>query len=245
MNRKLLKAAAIAGAAAASYSYLPSRLCRVQHNLQQQAEEAAAPPIPEKVLYLTFDDGPHPAYTEKLLDLLKEYDIRATFFLVGKFAAENPDLVLRMEQEGHTIGIHSMEHKSAMIQSPSYTRWDFAKSLEVMEDLGISTRYYRPPWGHVNWFTLRQAEKYGLHKILWDVMVGDWEEDSDEDKMQYLLLKHAVPGSIVCLHDGRGDGKVMNDAPLRMIETLRKTIPLWLEEGYLFETIDEKYRNEK
>jgi peptidoglycan/xylan/chitin deacetylase (PgdA/CDA1 family) len=245
MKKKLLITTLLGMGIAAGYSYIPSQLGKMQQRLKQNAEDAIQSlAIPEKVLYLTFDDGPHSAYTEELLELLAGYEIKATFFVVGKFAEDNSDLVLRMAQEGHTVGLHSLEHKSAMIQTPSYTRWDFKKSLEIMEDLGIDVKYYRPPWGHVNWSTLQQIKNHGLQKVLWDVMVGDWEEDSDEEQMQYRLLKHAAPGSIICLHDGRGDGAVQNDAPLRMIETLKKTIPLWLEEGYSFKTIDEKYRYE-
>ena len=147
-----------------------------------------------------------------------------------------------MEQEGHTIGLHSLQHKSAMIQTPSYTRWDFAKSLEIMEDLGIAVQYYRPPWGHVNWFTLWQMNAYGLKKVLWDVMAEDWKEDTDIEKMQYILLKKAENGSIICLHDGRGDGPVQKEAPLRMIKTLEQTIPVWIEDGYQFKTIAEMER---
>ena len=242
MTKKSWKKAAIAlTAAAASYSYLPSQAGKLRNWQNRRRQQMTQ----EKVLYLTFDDGPHPVYTEKLLDLLQRYGIKATFFVVGAFAAEYPHLVLRMEQERHTIGLHSMTHKSAMIQTPSYTRWDFARSLEIMEDLGILTEYYRPPWGHVNWFTFGQMKANGLKKVLWDVMADDWKESSTVEKMQYTLLKDAKDGSIICLHDGRGDGPVQKEAPLRMIQTLEQTIPIWLEEGYRFAVIDEKFDNER
>ena len=121
-------------------------------------------------LYLTFDDGPDHFYTPQLLDLLKKYQVKATFFVVGRFALENHDLIKRIQQEGHLIGFHSYEHKNALWKTPSYMKKDFDKGIEVMKDLGINVRYYRPPWGLINWMTLVQLHRYRLRLIIWHLM---------------------------------------------------------------------------
>lgn len=220
-------------AAAAGYSYIPS-VCG-------KAKYFSMPGEKDKNLYLTFDDGPSAAYTGKLLDLLGEYDVKATFFVVADFAKDQPALIERMKAEGHLIGLHSLEHKSAMVQTPFYTAMEFRQSMKIMKELGVDVKYYRPPWGHVNLFTLRNIKKYNLKKVIWHVMAEDWEADATEDEIQYKLLKRAGKGDVICLHDGRGK---VDDAPEKMIAALAKTIPVWLEEGYQFKLIDEKEEHE-
>lgn len=185
-------------------------------------------------LYLTFDDGPSAQYTGKLLDLLAYYNIKASFFSVACFAEKNPDLMQRMIDEKHLIGIHSAEHISAYLQMPGYARWDFQKSMEVMERYGIHPAYYRPPWGHTTFLTRRLARDFGLQIVLWDVMAGDWKASVTADNLADKLLHLASPGKIICLHDGRG----RDHAPARTIDALAQTIPVWLKEGYFFDTID-------
>lgn len=213
--------------AAIGYSYLPSQWGKAKNRLRKKTTD--------KVIYLTFDDGPNPVYTTKLLTLLKEYHIKASFFLVAQYASEYPLVVKRIKEEGHVIGFHSLSHKSAMIQTPHYTNMEFEKSIELMESLGISPKYYRAPWGHVNVATLYNVKKHGFKQVLWDVMVQDWQKDTTVDELQYKLLKNTKPGDVICLHDGRG----ADCAPERMIEALSKTIPIWLEQGYRFDGIDE------
>lgn len=233
LSKKQKGTLTLLAAAAAGYSYIPSMWGKAKY-FSMAGER-------DKTLYLTFDDGPHEVYTEALLDLLKAYDIKASFFVVARSAQAHPDLIKRMKEEGHLIGLHSLEHKSAMVQSPFYTNMEFEKSLKIMENLGINVKYYRPPWGHVNWFTLRNLKKYQLKKALWHVMAEDWEKDTTADEIQYKLLKRSGKGDVICLHDGRGKSE---DAPKRTIEALEKTIPVWREEGYQFKLIDEKEDHE-
>lgn len=245
MGKKLRKALLAAGAAAASYSYLPSQLGKLNRKIERYAERSAEPlQGTDLVLYLTFDDGPHPVYTVKLLNLLQKYNIKGSFFVVGKFAEENPDLVLRMTEEGHTVGLHSYYHKSAMIQGADEVRQDMKRCIAALADLGIRPKYYRPPWGHVNWFSLKEIKERGMKKVLWDVMAEDWEENADEETIQYKLLKRASSGDIICLHDRQADEDEKDEteakrepSPLKMIAALEKTIPLWIEEGYRFEVL--------
>lgn len=185
-------------------------------------------------LFLSFDDGPSPRYTDALLDLLALHHIRASFFVVAASAEKNPQIIRRMQREGHLIGLHSAEHISAYLMTPSYALWDFQKSLEVLWDLGVSPAFYRPPWGHTTWLTRQLAEEHHLRIVRWDVMVGDWKAFQSAEKTASLLYQKAAPGKLLCLHDGRG----RRGAPARTLEALRTLLPLWLQEGYRFETVD-------
>ena len=222
------KAALAAAAGAAIYSFLPSAAGKLYYR--------CSPKGSDRVLYLTFDDGPSEAYTGELLDILKQYGVTASFFVVAEQAAAHPQLIRRMQLEGHLIGLHSLNHVSAMLQTPAGTIDDFRQSVEIMKELGVEPVYYRPPWGHVNLSTFSCLRRYGLKKVLWHVMAQDWEAGISEEQIQYRLLRRAGNGSVICLHDGRG----RNGAPERMLEALKKTIPLWLEEGYRFRRIDER-----
>ncbi|MEN8077783.1 polysaccharide deacetylase family protein [Clostridioides difficile] len=191
----------------------------------------------KKFLSLTFDDGPDENYTEKLLDLLKKYDIKATFFVVAKFAEKNQQVINRMKKEGHTIALHSLEHKNGLLKGPLYTNKDFKESLNIMEELDIPIKSFRPPWGHLNLMTLINLQRYNLKLVLWDVIIGDWKGDITSDEISRRLLIHSKNKSIICLHDGRGE----NEAPGRTIEALEKTIPIWIKEGYKFLNVGELY----
>ena len=191
----------------------------------------------KKFLSLTFDDGPDKKYTVELLDLLKKYNIKATFFVVAKFAEENHEIIKRMEEEGHTIGLHSLEHKNALLNGPLYTSTDFKESLKIMRKLNINVKFFRPPWGHLNLSTIINLKKYNLKLVLWDVIIGDWKSDITSDEISNRLIMQSKNKSIICLHDGRGE----NEAPRRSIEALEKTIPIWIEEGYEFLKVGELY----
>lgn len=191
----------------------------------------------KKFLSLTFDDGPDKKYTGKLLDLLKKYNIKATFFVVAKFAEENYELIKRMEEEGHTIGLNSLEHKNALLNGPLYTNKEFEESLKIMDKINVNIKSFRPPWGHLNLLTIRNLKKFNLNLVLWDVIIGDWKADITADEISRRLLSQSKNKSIICLHDGRGK----NEAPKRTIEALEKTIPVWIEEGYKFLKVGELY----
>lgn len=193
--------------------------------------------ISDKFLSLTFDDGPDIKYTEQLLDLLKKYNIKATFFVVGKFAEENYEIIKRMEWDGHVIGLHSLEHKNALIKGIRYTLKDFREGIKIFERLNIKVNMFRPPWGHLNIATLYNIEKYNLKLVLWDVIIGDWKSNITAEEISKRLLKESENKSIICLHDGRGE----NEAPKRTIKALEICIPIWIEQGYEFLTVGDLY----
>jgi len=185
-----------------------------------------------KVIYLTFDDGPS-EYTTKLLDLLKRYDVRASFFCVASFCDKHKDVIKRMINEGHLVGMHSFSHKSAYLMGLFGIKNDFKNSLNLMSSF-CDIKYYRPPWGHINLFTLYYVKKYNLKLILWNVMAEDWKGDTTSKEIEEKLLNRIAGNDIICLHDGRGK----NSAPLKTIDALEVVIPRLLKDGYRFEMID-------
>lgn len=193
----------------------------------------------EKVIFLTFDDGPDPLYTGQLLDLLEQHQVVATFFSVASFAQEHPMIIERMKQEGHVIGFHSLSHRDAWLMGPGHTERDFTDSMEIYESLGVDVHFYRPPWGRVNICTLADLKVKQLKMVLWDVMAQDWKSNTSAEVIASKLQKRTASGKIICLHDGRGK----NDAPARTIEALKKVIPEWKKEGYRFATVEELYES--
>lgn len=184
---------------------------------------------------LTFDDGPDANYTHRILDLLKENNVKATFFVVAKHAEKNPELINRMINEGHSLGLHSLEHKNILVRGYRYIKRDFSESIKIMEDHNWPIKYYRPPWGQVNLFSIYFIKKYGLKVIMWNVMVGDWSKHVKPDDITDMLNKRTCNGSIICLHDARGD----EGAPERTIEGLKNALPK-LKQIYNFVGIKDK-----
>lgn len=190
-----------------------------------------------KTIYLTFDDGPSSEYTEMLLDVLKKYNVKVSFFCVAEFANENEKIIKRMRKEGHLIGLHSLKHENAYFMDVFKTNKDFRESMQIMNKLGQDITYYRPPWGDLNLASLFNIKRYNLKLVLWNVMAEDWEGDSTPFDIEVKLLRRIQGGDIICLHDGRGE----NEAPSRTIEALDKVIPILLGKGFKFETVDKYY----
>lgn len=214
------------------YALFPTYIYKISYKQKKKNEEFF-----DKSIYLTFDDGPDKEYTVKLLDLLKEYNVKASFFIVGTFALDNPTIIERMKNEGHSIGLHWYEHKSAMLQTPGMTKNNLNKGLDTLKELGINTHLFRPPWGQFNLSMVAGIKKNNMIPILWDVMAEDWEKETTPQIIKDKLINRVSSNDIICLHDGRGENK----APLKTIDALKEMIPNWLNQGYTFKTLGEKY----
>jgi len=190
-----------------------------------------------KELALTFDDGPDKKYTPELLTLLKENHVHATFFIVTEQAQNNPLLINRMKNEGHSICLHSLEHKLPIIENPYYAKQSLEKSLAYMHSLGIKAKYFRPSWGCINLITYKYARQNNLNLVFWSVMAGDWSKKVTPELISKRLEKRVKSGSIICLHDGRGK----NQAPKKTITALKYMLPIWKNSGYEFKRIEEIY----
>lgn len=188
----------------------------------------------DKQVMLTFDDGPEPRYTERLLEVLAKNHVHAVFFVVAKKAAEHPRTIRRILEGGHQVGLHALEHKSAWCKGWRCTKRDFEKSLSILDGLGCKVHYYRPPWGHFNLASLLYAKKHRLKIMLWTVMAQDWEQGSTSQRVLRRLLSRTKNGSVICLHDsGEGSGE-KDGAPLATIDALSKFLPAMSMDGYEF-----------
>ncbi|BCJ93187.1 polysaccharide deacetylase familiy protein [Anaerocolumna cellulosilytica] len=197
-----------------------------------------------KKLVLTFDDGPNPLYTEKLLEVLNAHKVKATFFVVTKDAICNPKLIERMKQDGHEIALHSLEHRHALLSGYIYTKNDFTKSIKLLKMLNCKIRFYRPPWGVRNLYTANFTKKHNLHMVLWDVMVEDWRVKNTPGILASRINRKVFDGAIICLHDGGERHGGDYGAPLHMIKALQMVLPKLKKEGYEFVTVGEYFDNE-
>ena len=185
---------------------------------------------------LTFDDGPDSKYTPLLLDLLKEQEVKATFFLVADKALTSKDIYKMIISEGHSVGLHSFSHKSAWLSLPWQTKKDFEQSVKTLNNLGHRVKFFRPPWGTFNLLTQYYAESNNLKTILWSVEAKDWSSSSTVEQIRNRVVDSIKSGDIIVLHDSNGADK----APERTIRALREIIPNLKNQGYTFITIDEK-----
>jgi peptidoglycan/xylan/chitin deacetylase (PgdA/CDA1 family) len=157
---------------------------------------------------LTFDDGPNPRWTPQLLDVLAEHSVKATFFLIGQYAAQQPELVRRMQAAGHLIGNHTWTHPDLAITSKLQTRGELTRtSGELERILGAPVKYFRPPFGSRRPATLRIARELGLTPVMWNSMAYDWNTNSAEliaTRSEKLILRNQRRGKAtnLLLHDG-------------------------------------------
>ena len=193
------------------------------------ADSAAA--IPEEAPYvaLTFDDGPHPGTTDRLLDGLRERGARATFFLVGKEIAGREELVKRMAAEGHQVGNHTWSHVRLSGRTASEIAAEVRQTEEVLEELlGEGVYWLRPPYGLVD----EAAETaVTVPMVKWSVDPRDWES-RNTDQVVRAVRSAVQPNSIVLLHDIYPTSV---EAALQVIDALQR-------EGYRFVTVEELLR---
>ncbi len=187
----------------------------------------------QKIIYLTFDAGYENGFTETILDTLKKNDVPATFFLVGTYLRDNPDIVKRMVDEGHIVGNHTFAH-------PDMTAKDkegFAAELERPEKLYKELtgkdmpKYYRPPEGKYDENTLKYASELGYKTIFWSLAYADWDNNNQPSKEQAFskLLPRIHEGAIILLH---------NTAKINSI-ILDDLIVKYREMGYTFASLDD------
>lgn len=159
-------------------------------------------------LALTFDDGPNPAFTPRLLDVLAGHDVRATFFLLGSHAQAERDLVRRIAMAGHLIGNHSWSHLNLAFTGASRIEDELARTNQALEQLtGGPIQYFRPPFGARRPAVLQIARSMGMTPVLWNAMTSDWSEPSVDRIANRLTRKVERLGrqgraANIVLHDG-------------------------------------------
>jgi len=194
---------------------------------------ASASPLTDKYIALTFDDGPHEAYTPEILDILREYGVKATFFIVGKNCEEHPELAARIIDEGHEVGNHTYSHLPNIAKADEDTIMrELLRVEDTLHELrGYRPRLFRPPGGVYNVTLDRVATQLNYTAVLWNVDTHDWR-CPPSPKIATEVIKKVKPGYIVLMHD-YVMGKSNTPAALRIF------LPRLIELGYRFVTVSE------
>jgi peptidoglycan-N-acetylglucosamine deacetylase len=184
-------------------------------------------PSTEKVLYLTFDDGPDPEETPYVQEQLGKYQAKASFFCLGQNVVARPGLYQELRERGHTVGNHSFSHLDGWKTNNKKYFGDIAEAARVIE-----SRVFRPPYGHVTWNQVKRLKspEFNLRTILWDVLSADFDENTSKEKCLLNVIRHAGPGSIVLFHDSAIASRNMRYALPRVLDHFSA-------QGYRFEAI--------
>ena len=151
---------------------------------------------------VTFDDGPHPEFTPRVLDTLKEHGVKASFFCIGQAARQRPDLVRRIVEEGHTLGCHTETHAD-LAKVGSRRSWEECKTAKAaLEEIGGKpVRYLRPPFGHMGLTTVPISLAQKMRVAMWSFDSQDYEGHSPEELLRRLCAQPMGPGGIALFHD--------------------------------------------
>ena len=214
-------------------------------------------PTKDKILYLTFDDGPTPEITNWVLNTLKSFDAKATFFCIGKNIETHPDIFKNILNEGHAIGNHTHNHIKGWKTSAEDYLTNVLKAEEVMSaefkiqslkvrkttdsetDIQQSTienlqstinNLFRPPYGQITLKQGKELMKLGYKIIMWDVISFDWDKAISEETCLNNVIRKSTNGSIIVFHDSIKASKNMQYA-------LPKTLEYFSGKGYVFKTI--------
>ena len=162
-------------------------------------------------LALTFDDGPDPDWTGRLLDVLADAGARATFFPIASRAAAHPELIDRIIGGGHQIGLHCAEHVRHSDRSIEWCRRDTVRALDLLRSVGVRPTLWRTPWGDTAPWSADVADEHRLRIIGWTVDTHDWRGDTAEQMLRATKAE-LRDGAIVLAHDGIGPGARRADA---------------------------------
>ncbi|MBO5244904.1 MAG: polysaccharide deacetylase family protein [Selenomonadales bacterium] len=201
-----------------------NRLAEIDETVIRRAQTA------DKIVAVTIDDGPHREATPRMLEALREADIKATFFVLGQSAEEHPALIKRVIDEGHEIGMHGYSHRNMarLSRRECDAQWDRAE--EALAAYGIKPTLFRPPGGAYGQAMTEGARSRGYRIILWDVDPRDWQVPS-ADEIVSRVMADVRPGSVILLHDGQ--------YPIHSADAVKKLVKRLREDGYSFVTVSE------
>ena len=193
--------------------------------------------VHDKWIALTFDDGPYPPYTDRLLDVLKAKRVHATFFLVAEQAQQYPELVRRMTAEGHTVGLHAFRHRDFLKLTEEEKRKDLEQGKNLLRDItGKNPVYWRPPHGFRDFSVMETAAAQNLTVVNWSVIPRDWT-GIDSQEIYRRVMDKAEDGAIVLLHDGDSPGyKASRQATVDAVAPLIDSLQ---EKGYHLVSLEE------
>lgn len=197
-------------------------------------------PAAGKAIALTYDDGPNPAWTPKLLDVLERHGAKATFFSIGKWAEREPELLREMVAAGHAIGNHTYTHPTMPLHSVARIREELQRCREAVEAAGVEysqiegRALMRPPFGRRRPATLRTLREEGYISVTWSITCWDWRDQATEESIS-KHAKKAGEGDVILLHDG---GQAAPDADRgASVAATERLLERRSAEGYRFPTV--------
>jgi peptidoglycan-N-acetylglucosamine deacetylase len=190
----------------------------------------------EKVIALTYDDGPHPTATSQLLDVLNRHQVKATFFVLGKQAEMYPDTIRHMVDRGHEVGNHSYSHPRMVWKTPAFLQAEIERTDRLLRSLGITGNIlFRAPFGLKFAILPYVLKKLNKTNILWNVDPQDYAV-LDPDEIVDRLINSVTPGSIILMHDAVDDLKTERSATVKATDLF---VQKMLDRGYQFKTVSE------
>jgi peptidoglycan-N-acetylglucosamine deacetylase len=226
----LIGLAAAAAASAAGYqSMAPSG--------QWYGETFAGGMRGSKQIALTYDDGPNDPHTLKLLDVLAKHNVRATFFMIGRFVQQRRDIVREVAKAGHVIGNHTMTHPLLTFKSTAQTRTQLLQCRSALHDaIGEHSNLFRPPFGGRRPATLRIAHELGLHTVMWNVTGYDWNAPPAA-VIEKKIMRQIHGGDVVLLHDG--GHRAMGADRAQTVIAMENLIQRYTDQGCEFVTVEQ------
>jgi len=190
-------------------------------------------------LALTYDDGPNDPHTLRLLEVLAKHDVRAAFFLIGRYVQQRPQIAREVAQAGHALGNHTFTHPNLIFCSQMQTRIQLQECTRAIEDATSQTpKLFRPPFGGRRPSTLRIVRELGLTPVMWDVTGFDWNAHSSA-AVEQKVTKQTRGGSIILLHDG--SHRQLGVDRSHTVAATDALISRYKAEGYQFNTIPEMF----
>lgn len=190
-----------------------------------------------KQLALTYDDGPNDPHTFRLLEVLAKHNVKATFFLIGRFVKQRPDIARELIRAGHVVGNHTFSHPNLIFATAEQTRRELTECKAALSDaVGEHSRLFRPPFGGRRPSTLRIARALGLEPVMWSVTGWDWKGKPAE-YVERKIGQQVRGGDVILLHDG-SHAAFGADRSQTVIATDR-LIARYQSEGYEFLTVPE------
>jgi len=226
----LTGAASLAAACAASYQ-------SIAPTAQWYGRTFTGLPRATKKLALTYDDGPNDPHTMRLLEVLSKLNVHATFFLIGRYVQQRPDIAREIVRAGHVVGNHTFTHPLLTFKSAAEIRQEFSSCRSALQDaIGDHSNLFRPPFGGRRPAVLSIARELGLEPIMWNVTGYDWNAPPAA-MIEQKVTTQIRGGDVILLHDG-GHKQMGADRSQTVLATDR-LITRYKSEGYEFVTIPE------
>ena len=206
-------------------------------------EAVACVKTDQPLVALTFDDGPHPVFTPTIADSLDRHDAKATFFVLGRHAEQNPAILQALAANGHEIGNHSFNHYDLNQQQPETIRTEILQTDAIISATGYAGNiFFRPPYGHAGFPVMGVLKALKRPIVRWNIDLRDWA-GTDPDDMLAMFEQRIQPGAIVLLHDSSSNQATelpeSQQNRENTVELVQRLLETYVPQGYQFVTLSE------